>query len=111
MVMKSKVIERIRKRTSPETRERVKKMMEEPFSPFAQILPEEWWDWNESDWSELDFISYASNEAWNRDESSERGYMAMKRMLYFLVDPQKECKTNTEFAERLKEFYEHRKNS
>jgi len=83
--------------------------MDEPFSPFGSILPEVWWDWDEKNWTEEDYIGYAASESWNIDETSDRGYIAMKRMLSALVDPKKECKTFDDFRERLKELYELRK--
>jgi hypothetical protein len=89
-----------------ETKQRVERQMNEPFSPFGRILPEEWWDWDERNWPEEEYIGYAAGEAWNVDEFTDRGYMAMKRMLHTLIDPKKECKTLEEFEQKLKELYD-----
>lgn len=105
------IYQKIRDRTSEETKAKVRKKMDEPFSPFGSILPEEWWYWDVSNWTEKEFLWNAAGEAWNLDEYTDSGYIAMKRMIFALVDPNKECKTIDEFVGRLKELYEHRKNS
>ena len=107
--MRSKIMEDILARTPQHVKDKVARQLSEPFSPFGQILPEEWWDWDETKWPEDEYIGCAANEAWNVDKSSDRGYIAMKRMMCALVDPKKECKTFGEFTQKLKELYEHRK--
>lgn len=109
--MRSKIIDKIRQRTSQESRDEVERQMAEPFSPFGRILPEEWWFWDQKNWPEDEYVGYAASEAWNVDEYTDQGYIAMKRMLYELVNPNNEEMDLEIFEQRLKELYEHRKNN
>lgn len=86
-----------------------KKMTDRPFSPFATILSDELINWDQSNWSKEEFITEAAREAWNLDEFTEEGYIALKRMLSHLVDPNNEAKDLDEFTNRLEELYELRK--
>lgn len=109
--MRTDIVKRIRERTSQETRDKVARQMAEPFSPFCTTLPKEWWYWDQKNWPEDEYIGYAASEAWNRDEFSDRGYMAMKRMLAELVNPTGEELDFDTFEQRLRELYEYRKNN
>lgn len=95
--------------------EEVRKKMilrsDRPFSLFATILSDELTNWNQSNWSKEEFISEAAGEAWNLDEFTEEGYIALKRMLSCLVDPENEAKDLDEFTNRLEELYELRKSN
>lgn len=109
--MRSDTVKRIIKDTSQETRDNVSRQMAEPFSPFGRILPEEWWHWDQKNWPEEEYIGYAASEAWNVDEFTDQGYIAMKRMLSDLINPNKDILDLDTFEQRLKELYEDRKNN
>ena len=107
--MRSDVIKEMLENIPQETKDREARQMEEPFSPFGSILPEEWWYWDQNNWPVDEYINHAASEAWNLDESSDRGYIAMKRMLSDLVNPKKEELSYEEFTKRLKELYDERR--
>lgn len=103
--MRSDILKRIKDRIPESTKERVRRMAAEPFSPFGVILSDELTNWDSSKWELDDYISYAAGEAWNLDEFSERGYIAMKRMLCDLVNPNNEDLSLEEFTKRLSNIY------
>ncbi len=106
--MRSDAIKEMLSNTPRETKDRVAQQMEGPFPPFTLILPEEWWYWDQTNWPLNDYISHAASEAWNLDESSDKGYIAMKRMLSDLVNPTREEIGFATFRQRLQELYDKR---
>jgi len=107
--MRSDLMKEILERIPQETKDKVKRQMDEPFSPFGQVLPEEWWYWSQDNWPLEEYIGSAASEAWNLDESSDRGYIAIKRMLSDLVNPTREEMDFETFRQKLQELYEFRK--
>lgn len=109
--MRSETAREIMAETPTELRKKMIKRSGKPFSLFATILSDELINWDQPNWSKEEFISEAAGEAWNLDEFTEEGYIALKRMLSHLVDPNNEAKDLDEFTNRLEELYELRKSN
>lgn len=82
---------------------------------FVRILPEQWVYLEISDWpTEERFLKTAVSEAWNTDETTNEGYLAMKRLFFTLVLPDGKSLDDfeqSELYELVKQRFQKWKNS